>query len=68
MLQNSIACVQKLRLSIVWFNVYVLLRGAYARSRTDVWVLILYFQPLGGAFLRGAFHKLYSGEEAYWLV
>jgi hypothetical protein len=32
--------------------------GASAWSRNDVWVLIHYFQPLGGAFLRGAFQKL----------
>jgi hypothetical protein len=34
--------------------------------QTDDWVLICYFQPLGGAFLRVAFQNFgYNGEEAY---
>jgi hypothetical protein len=57
MLQNIIACYQELRLSFAWFDVPVLLWSASVWSRTDDWVLICYFQPLGGAFLRVDFEK-----------
>jgi hypothetical protein len=59
MLLNSIAYFQDLHLSFVRFNVSGLLWSATAISRTDDLVLISYFQPLGGVFLRGAFQKLY---------
>jgi hypothetical protein len=58
MLQKSISCFQELRLSFIKFDVSVLLCSAFAWSWTDVWVLICYFQPFGGAFLR-ALQKLY---------
>jgi hypothetical protein len=58
MLQNSIACFQVLSLSFERFNVSVLLWSALASSEIDDWVLICYFQPLGGVFLRVSFQKL----------
>jgi hypothetical protein len=54
MLQNSIAYFQELCLSFVQFNVSycgVLVLEAEL-------MMICYFQPLGGAFLRIAFQKL----------
>jgi hypothetical protein len=55
MQQNSIAYFQALRLSFSQFDLSVLLWSASAWSQTDDWVLICYFQPFGGAFLRVAF-------------
>jgi hypothetical protein len=52
MLQISIACFQELHLSFIRFDVSVLLWSASVWSWTDDWVLIHYFQPLGGSFLR----------------
>jgi hypothetical protein len=52
MLQNSIACFQELHLPLLLFGVSVLF------CRNDGWVLICYFKPLGGAFLRGAFQNV----------
>jgi hypothetical protein len=61
MLQNSIACFQELlNLSSLRFDASVLLWSASARSRTDDWVLICYFQPFGEVLLREAFQKLWK--------
>jgi hypothetical protein len=57
MLHNFIACFQELRFSFVRFDASGLLWSDSACSRTDDWVLICYFQPLGGAFLRVSSQK-----------
>jgi hypothetical protein len=49
-LKKHIACFQELHLSLVRFDVSVLLWSTSAWSRTDDWVLICYFQPLEEPF------------------
>jgi hypothetical protein len=51
-------CFRGLRLSVILFDVSVLLWSAFARKqKIGDWVLVCFFRLLGGALLRGDFQR-----------
>jgi hypothetical protein len=65
MLQNSIACFQE-HLSFVRFNVSVLFWTASAWNRTDDWVLVHSFQPLGQAGTACRITLMWMAINSFW--